>query len=276
MKKRNLLTVSIVILLALALGMGTLAYFTKDFTSNDNVVRAASFEVGDNGTLSEDHIFDLGDDPIYPGREMDVYDFEIHKNNTEVPVVYDLTVTGLDPLFEGDTPVELTLLRKVGEEWVEYDGRLENPEDIENFKINLKWNHTDHDIDYQGKTGKININVVATQVDEELPPVDPDAPFVDNIVYKKTNHPNPHQYGIGNFGNLPGDYYMVFANTKSGERIGPEYTKAAPVKGFAKWITLKVEPEEIRDFDVIIKTKDKYNNYTDVLELYNIPFEYND
>lgn len=177
MKKKNLLTLMLVGVLAFALGMGTLAYFTKTFTSNDNLVRAARFEVDSNGTLDGDVKFNLNDDPLYPGMSMDVYEFEIDQKGTEVPVEYAISVSGFDPLFEGKTPVDLTVLRKVEDEWVTFeDTVLANPESVEYFKINLNWSHSDNDTDYQGKLGKININVVASQVDEELPPVDPEEP----------------------------------------------------------------------------------------------------
>lgn len=175
MKKKNLFILILVVVLAFTLGMGTLAYYTKTFASNNNVVRAARFEVDDDGTLAKDIIFDLDKDPLYPGRNMDVYNFKIEKNNTEVPVKYDINVVGLDPLFAGNSPVSLTVLRKTGDVWTNFTGtELTNPEAVEEFKINLNWAHGDNDIDYQGKPGKININVVATQVDKEVPPIEPE------------------------------------------------------------------------------------------------------
>ncbi len=38
-------------------------------------------------------------------------------------------------------------------------------EDLEEFRIDLKWEDTNYDIQYQGKLGTIKINVVATQTD---------------------------------------------------------------------------------------------------------------
>lgn len=74
---------------------------------------------------------------------------------------------------------------------------------------------------------------------------------------------------------MPGDHYLLYANTKDGRRVGPQYIKGCPIKGWDRWIVLKVEPEEVKDFFVVIKTKNKYNEYTDVLEMDNVPFEYN-
>lgn len=174
MRRKTLLSLILVAVLAFSLGMGTLSLYRKTFTSEDNVVRAAIFDVDTNGTLDEEVEFDLTDDPLYPGRELDVYEFEIHKNNTEVPVKYDINVEGVDELFEGNTPVALTVLRKVEGDWQVFEGpELEDPAGVEEFKINLKWDHTDYDIDYQGKTGRIKINVVATQVEGPVEPGDP-------------------------------------------------------------------------------------------------------
>lgn len=186
MKKKNLLALTLVAVLAFTLGMGTLAYYSKTFTSNHNVVRAARFDVDTNGTLDKDHTFDLDDDPMYPGRDMDVYNFEVHKNRTEVPVEYKVSVSGIGQLFYGDSPVKVNLMRKVGAKWEKFNGPiLSNPKSVEEFKINLTWDHTNHDIDYQGKTGKINMKVVATQVDGEVEEPEPgpklvSAEFIEN------------------------------------------------------------------------------------------------
>ncbi len=48
--------------------------------------------------------------------ELEVYEFKIDKTGTEVPVEYKITVTPYDELFEpvseGNSPVNLTVLRK--------------------------------------------------------------------------------------------------------------------------------------------------------------------
>ena len=67
MKKRSLVALVLIGVLAFSLGIGTVAYFSKTFTSNNNVVRGAKFEVGSDGTLDEDVEFDLSGDPLYPG-----------------------------------------------------------------------------------------------------------------------------------------------------------------------------------------------------------------
>ncbi len=176
MDKKKKIKYILILTLALLLALGTIAYYTKTFSSDNNKVRAARFEVDSNGTLDGNEKFDLSDNPIYPGIDEDIYEFEIDKKNTEVPVKYFITVTPYDELFEpvaeGDSPVNVTVLRKVGEDWVDIGGLDEveiiPDEVVEKFKIHMKWEHSDYDIEYQGKPGKVMINVVATQIDGEL------------------------------------------------------------------------------------------------------------
>lgn len=99
-------------------------------------------------------------------------------------------------------------------------------------------------------------------------------PYIEKVIYQKTNHPNPHQYSLYGVKNLPGDHYRLYAKTKTGEVIEPEFTTATPITSWARWTTLKVAPEDIVNFDVGIYTKDKYNKYTEVLKMTNIPFYY--
>lgn len=194
MDKKKRLSIFLILTLALLLALGTIAYYTKTFTSDNNKVRAARFEVDSNGTLDGNERFDLTGEPIYPGIEREIYEFEIDKKQTEVPVKYDITVTPYDELFEavsdGDSPVSIKVLRKVGEDWIDIGG-LDNVEiipenNVEKFKIWINWNHSDYDIKYQGKSGKIMINVVATQIfgdTEPEEPADPTDPEPDMTVW---------------------------------------------------------------------------------------------
>ena len=197
MKKKSLVTLVLIAVLAFSLGVGTVAYFKKDFASNNNAVRGAKFEVDSNGTLDKDVEFDLSGDPLYPGINKDAYTFVIDKKGTEVPVRYEIQLTPSDPLFEivngKNSPVKLYLYRKVAGNWEKIGGTekvmVNNPLTLEEFKIGLEWPHTDYDILYQGKTGKIAINVLATQVNGEVPPEDPKNPtitatFLENAFLK--------------------------------------------------------------------------------------------
>ena len=172
MKKRNMLTLMLIAILAIALGLGTMAKYNKSMWSGENKVRAARFEVSSNGTLSKQGEFDLSEDPIYPGYENEkVYEFEIDKKNTEVPVRYNIGIEANGELFEaveeGNSPVVMTLYREIGDNWEPVENELEiNPveKDVEKFRIGLKWNDSDYDILYQNKSGNITINVLAEQV----------------------------------------------------------------------------------------------------------------
>lgn len=176
MKKRSLFTLMLVALLAFSLGMGTLAYYTKTFESNGNIVRAAKFTVDSGGTLDKSVEFDLTGDPLIPGKSKDLYEFKINKTGTEVPVRYEITATGKDELFYSGTPVKLNVYRKIGEnDWQKIKKNKIVPEkDIEEFKVEAVWKHSNNDIHYQGKKGKVNIKVVATQMDGELDPFEPE------------------------------------------------------------------------------------------------------
>lgn len=279
MKKRNLLIVMLVAVLAFTLGMGTLAYYTKTFSSNDNLVRAAKFEVDSNGTLDSNVEFNLDREPIYPGRNIDVYEFQIDKKGTEVPVKYNITVTGNDPLFEGNSPVALTVLRKVGDIWTEFTGpELTNPEALEMFKINLFWDHTDHDIDYQGKTGKININVVATQVDKEAPPVDPvdpvdPEPTLTATYYKKA----PPGFEWGTF------ITLKVENVENAAKFRIRYTNAKGLRVTTNTYNLEPDRTKIQltgdlidptDLEVLVYDQrgpsDQFGSYQPLHTFYNV------
>lgn len=66
--------------LAFALGLGSMAYYTRTFTSDNNTVKTAKFKVSSNGTLDGSAKFNLVNEEIYPGGvKLDAYSFEIDK-----------------------------------------------------------------------------------------------------------------------------------------------------------------------------------------------------
>ena len=162
----------LIVILALALGLGTMAKYNKSMWSGENKVRAAKFEVSSNGTLHKQGEFDLSEEPIYPGYENEeVYEFEIDKKATEVPVKYNITLEAVGELFEaveeGNSPVVMTLYRETEDGWEAVENVLEiNPveKDVEKFRVGLKWEDGDYDTLYQNKSGEIAITVVAEQV----------------------------------------------------------------------------------------------------------------
>ncbi|MFD2442867.1 hypothetical protein ACFSO7_02510 [Bacillus sp. CGMCC 1.16607] len=182
MKKKLIISLFSVFVLAIAT-MGTVAYFTKSFQSDQNIAKAAVFNV-DVVDSSEKTIgnsqFDLNE-KLFPGMDpVEVYSFQIKKNDTEVPVEYKVNLTPSGDLFPQDnrSPVKMTLKRNVNNDWVEveYSTNFKPENATESYKIFVSWPHSDHDIDFQGKTGNIKLEVTATQVDKEVP--------IDNTTYE--------------------------------------------------------------------------------------------
>ncbi|MEH7385963.1 hypothetical protein V7147_11210 [Bacillus sp. JJ1521] len=179
--KRNtiFILISALVLVTVATLIGTVAYFSKSFTSDGNVAKAALFDVdvvGSNGKTIADAQFDLKED-LYPGMETkEVYNFEINRNNTDLPVEYKVKLLPSGDLFPAGTssPVVLTLQRLVDGKWVDvaFESKFKPGNDVEKFKVFVDWKHSDNDIAFQGKTGNIKLEVVATQVDPEPVVVD--------------------------------------------------------------------------------------------------------
>ncbi|MEH7123056.1 hypothetical protein V7149_17185 [Bacillus sp. JJ1503] len=184
MKKKISLSLFAVLFVAIAI-MGTVAYFSKSFTSDSNTATAASFEVdavNADGTTIGNGEFNL-DGKLYPGmKTIEAYSFKINKNNTEVPVEYKVNLTPSGDLFPegGGSPIAISMQRELDGRWVEmdYSSAFKPDYDTESFKIYIDWPHGDNDIDFQGKTGNIKLEVVATQVDGEETggPTDPGNP----------------------------------------------------------------------------------------------------
>ena len=195
MKKKTKLIMSTFAVLVLAIvTIGTVAYFMKSFESNDNTTTAASFDVdvvNAGGQTIGDREFNLGD-KLFPGMDkVEAYSFQINKNNTELPVEYNVNLTASGDLFPSDmnSPIVLALQRNIDGGWIDVDySTTFRPENaIESYRILVDWPHGDNDINFQGKTGNIKLEVVATQVDAELDP-EPEGPpyFTGEVVFKAT------------------------------------------------------------------------------------------
>lgn len=172
MKKKAILILLTGIFLAVAIG-GTVAYYTKEFVSDQNIASAAVFDVdvvNPEGETIGDGQFDLGED-LFPGMEQkEVYQFQIDRNNTDLPVEYEVNLTPEGELFaDGDSPIQMTLEMLEDDEWVEIDlaSSFELENNSESFRVLVDWPHSDNDIDYQGLTGNVHLQVVATQVDDD-------------------------------------------------------------------------------------------------------------
>ncbi|ETI70138.1 hypothetical protein [Neobacillus vireti] len=171
MKKKSIISLFSVMVLVIAM-LGTVAYFSKSFTSDKNIATAAKFNViavDSKGNAIGDGQFNLGDE-LTPGMDaLEAYSFKIDKNGTKVPVEYKVNFTMTGDLFPGDnsSPVELTLQSKDGDNWVDvdYSKPITPQNEVENFRVMAAWPHGDNDADFAGKTGNIKLEVIATQVD---------------------------------------------------------------------------------------------------------------
>ncbi len=189
--KKNKLWISLIGVLLLTIAtIGTIAYFSKSFTSDNNVAVAAKFDVeavNGQGQTIGDGQFALGED-LYPGMPtLEAYNFQINKNNTTLPVEYKVHLERSGALFAENSPVKLSLQRFINNNWVDVDYsttfRPEN--DIEKYRVLVDWPHSDNDIDFQGATGNIKLEVVATQVDPIEEPAGPPY-YTDAITFKAT------------------------------------------------------------------------------------------
>lgn len=188
LKKKALWLIAATLLVVAAIS-GTTAYFVKEFTSDNNTATAATFDVdvvdADGNTIADGQ-FNL-DGELYPGMDTIVaYQFDVMRNNTELPFEYTVDLTGSGGLFpeDGSSPIALTMQKQDGDDWVEvnYDGAIVPEADVESYRILVDWPHGDNDIDFQGLTGTLTLNVVATQVD--MPVVPEETGEVHVMLYK--------------------------------------------------------------------------------------------
>lgn len=174
MKRKIVIIILCISLLVAGVSIGTFAYYTSTFTSNNNVFRTAKFTVkavNKEGNLIGDAEFNFENKPLYPGIEpFEAFYFEVDKTGTEVPVKYNIQLYKDGELFPEDSssPVMVEIKRLVNEEWVLLEENEFIPDlDVEKFKIEVSWPHSDNDIEFQGKTGNVKIEIFATQIDDE-------------------------------------------------------------------------------------------------------------
>ena len=194
--------VAAVVLTALVctIGAGTYAKYVFGARSENNVVRAASFEVGlGDADQMKSARFSL--DKFNSFSEPVEYPITINKNNTEVPVKYELSVN-IDEtdkgLFEGESPIKMELLRKAGNDYqvvvpdflhnayalndLHYDENL-RPAATEEFKVRCSWVTKSDEVDttYQGKTGKFDVIFNAEQTKDHIEePYEPEINTLNN------------------------------------------------------------------------------------------------
>ena len=188
MKKKAIFLIISAIFVIAAIS-GTTAYFVKEFTSDDNVATAATFDVdvvdAEGNTISDGQFYLDGD--LYPGMDTLVaYQFDVLRNNTELPYEYSIDFSQRGDLFpeDGSSPLVVTMQKQVGDDWldIEFQSTFVPEDDVEAYRILVDWPHGDNDIDFQGATGTLTLNVVATQVD--MPVVPEETGEVQFTLYK--------------------------------------------------------------------------------------------
>lgn len=191
--KRKLISAAVALSLVLTAGIGTYSKYVRTIKSEDNTVKAKSFVIDTNGTLDGNSKFTFTAAPGDKGE----YNFVLDKSKVDpsLPVRYTVSfITDGDDansLFNGSSPIELNLYRyvqtttytdknitigtgpelvaKTGNkcEWDLYPKGYASDENHDYYKLDWKWNENDAtDINYQGKTGKVTIQVVARQMSE--------------------------------------------------------------------------------------------------------------
>jgi len=190
MNKKTIISFVLVGVIATGAGAATMATYKKNFTS-ENTITAARFTVDSdnltykNGTgEKKEAILTLNGDELRPGTSGESKAFNITKNGTDLPVKYDINITGTGDLFASktdggqtvNTPIQLKLLRctnpaetdeskRQWEEMPSLNPSLERDDvkDTEIFKIAWSWVENDNnDILFQGLAGTVNVGVVAT------------------------------------------------------------------------------------------------------------------
>lgn len=176
MKNKKLWSVLLIAVLAFALGLGSMAYYTRTFTSDNNTIATAKFKVSSNGTLDGNAKFQIGGESIYPGVKLDAYSFEIDKKGTQVPMEYTISLSLDGEAFEdkkgNPSPLKVSVLREKEDGWEDIGGlekvKIEPEKEVEKFKVHISWPHNDEiDADFEDLGGIININVIAKQIDGE-------------------------------------------------------------------------------------------------------------
>ena len=242
MKNKKLWNVLLIAVLAFALGLGSMAAYTRTFTSDNNTVRTAKFKVSSNGTLDGDAKFDLSGDEIYPGVELDAYNFEIDKKGTRLEMEYLVTIGLEGEIFEdkngNSSPLEVSVLRQIeDEEWEDIGGldkvKIIPENEVEKFKLHIKWPHNDDiDIDFEDLGGTVNIKVVARQIggseDEKEDEDDPRLVKAELIEMPFLKNFGTVRIGVKNIDRAAKFRVQFFYNDKDEGKV-PEWTEMANI-----------------------------------------------
>lgn len=220
MKKSKIISLLLVGLLAFGAGLGTFALFSTQVSSDGNTFDTARFEIrpiGKGGSDFQTKQFEVKD--MHPLQEGGSSEFTVVKNNetikTGVPVEYTISINGDGNLFESPegytSPIKFKLERKnSNNEFVVVcddvftqsytlsdvsDDQSKIPADVEEFRISYEWNSitNENDTFYAGKSGNIDINFNAIQV--ELPPIPKNIATVSHFMTWCMSKASPRGHG---------------------------------------------------------------------------------
>ncbi|EOD01702.1 TasA family protein [Caldisalinibacter kiritimatiensis] len=106
MKKRMILSLVLVGLLAFGVGMGTFAWFTSQATSENNVFETGTLVIDDPGALTAN----MTVDNIYPSWVSEEKTITVH-NSGSLDFKYRMSVEALTDniLYDGDTPLQISV-----------------------------------------------------------------------------------------------------------------------------------------------------------------------
>ena len=171
-KAKVFIIFSALLLVALSIHVISLSRYNMKDSSAENIIKASSFIVKDNGTLEQQKTFNL--EKFAPGQST-IWNFEIDKTGTDVPVEYIITLEGIGELFEGVTPIKYDLMEGKDNNYTQLTNLQEDEhkyiiipdKDIKYFAIKIQWPWAAPkvvDKDFIGKSGNIKITVKANQI----------------------------------------------------------------------------------------------------------------
>lgn len=168
LKKKVLMSFATLSLATALVGGATFALFTDETVNANNTFAAGTVDIVLNDQVSDETtgLFNIPD--IAPGDSGSI-PLKVH-NSGSLDFRYDVEVVRSGALFEGDTPIVLTLKSDSGETWV-WD---KNSEDFRDLNRELKEGKTDNltmewyfpleaNNDYQEATGSFSVNFTAEQ-----------------------------------------------------------------------------------------------------------------
>ncbi|MTI69373.1 MAG: hypothetical protein FH751_03825 [Firmicutes bacterium] len=167
MKKKVLLSVLLVGLLAFGAGMGTFAWFTDTATSNDNVFETGTLTIDDPGELTAQ----MTVDNIYPGWTSDEKEITV-TNSGSIDFKYRISVEALTDniLYDGATPLQVKIndgayvnINELGN--VEL-GEITAADDTGTFNIQFKLPEAANN-DYQNQSATFTFAFDATQTEND-------------------------------------------------------------------------------------------------------------